>query len=457
MSSRLPAAAFAALALATAAAADATAAPWSQPVTIADGIPQVDQPSIAFAGDGSAVVSARLRAQPAGLPSSGFSRLWGRPAGGGFAGSGRSVLAAAPVAFGAGRVALLRLPVAGGTFSDDDLPDGIGYELGRCCDRQGLVGGRWRRLSPRADRGQAALAANARGDVAAAWVEHFGSHDHVVVAVRRRGRAFGRPAVVSRLGFAAAPSVAVGAGGDVLVAYRRTLPRGARAPRRSVQARARRGGRWGGAQRLGATSDFSVVATAAAANGRLLVGWGSRDLVAAGAPWIVRAATRAPGARGFGAAQILDAGERGVDGVAGTVAAAIAVDGTATVAWTHAGSGFPARVATAGPRSRFAAAQTLAAGGAVGDVAIDARGAALVVWATPTTPSLAPLRLSGQVFASLRPRGAAAFGAPEAVGPAERADLPRVAFDPATGGAAVVWISRVPGVAQALRFAERIG
>jgi hypothetical protein len=77
------------------------------------------------------------------------------------------------------------------------------------------------------------------------------------------------------------------------------------------------------------------------------------------------------------------------------------------------------------------------------------------VWAT--LPQIGDNQTTDQVFASVRPDGAPSFTAPEEVGPAERATLPRAAVNPATGQPAVVWISRLPGAAQQLRFSARAG
>jgi hypothetical protein len=375
------------------------------------------------------------------------------------------VLAAPPVAYADSRLALLRLPLAAGDrdVGDLDHPESsLGYSFGRCCGTLEVDPGGYRRLTARADRGSAAIAADDRGNVAATWVEHLSGRDHLVVAVRRPGAPFGRPSVIAGSGFISSPSLAWSARGDLVVAYQRSIS--APGPtRRQVEARVRRAGHnWGSAQRLGASSGFSEITAGAAADGRMLVAWGTQDGgEEAGTPWIVRAAMRPAGSSSrFRAAQELEASEGRDERPAGPVVAAIAPDGTATVAWSSIANAqrphtFPVRAATAGSSLRFGAAQTLAANAAVGDVAIDAHGAAIVVWATLSIPGVN--QITSQVFASMRAAGTAAFAAPEAVGPAERAELPRVAFDPVSGRPAVVWVSRVDGVAQRLRFAARTG
>ena len=368
-------------------------------------------------------------------------------------------------AYGSGRVALLRLPLAQGDLRIADLDEpsatSLGYSLGRCCGPLEVDPGGYRRLTTRADRGSATIAANDRGDVAAAWVEHLSGRDHLVVAVRRRNEPFGRPSVIGGSGYFSSPSLAWSARGDLVVAYQRSVPR--RGPvQRSVEARVRRAGHgWSRVWRLGPSSGFSVISTAAAANGRMVVAWGTQDGgEEAGTPWIVRAAMRAAGARGFRTTQRLEVSEGRDERPAGGVTAAMAPDGTATVAWSSiAGASrphtFPVRVARAASSLRFSNVQTLAPNAALGGVAAGARDAAIVVWATLTIPGAN--QVTDQVFASVRAQGRAVFAAPEAVGPAERAELPRVAIDAASGRAAVVWVSRAQGLAQRLRFASRPG
>jgi hypothetical protein len=111
------------------------------------------------------------------------------------------------------------------------------------------------------------------------------------------------------------------------------------------------------------------------------------------------------------------------------------------------------RVASAGPRGHFGAQRELAPSGAVGDVAIGADGAAIVVWS-----QLAGEQEPLDVIAALRPAGASAFGSPEAVSPRERASHPAAAFDPRSGQPVVVWAGTPAGSqGQVLRMARRSG
>ena len=433
-------------------------AAFSQPRTIAVGNPQVAEPTITFDGAGRALLSARLTTMAQGAPSRGFSRLFGQQPDGGFAGRGRVVLAAPPAAFATSRLALLRRPLTAGntTIEDFQEPTSLGYSFGRTGGSLEVDVEAYRRLTTKAERGDAALAANARGDVAAVWVERHGDHDHLVAALRRPGEAFGAPAVIVGSGLVTAPAVAVAANGDLLVAYQHNA-----GGIRRIEARVRRAGHsWGKPQQLGGSNGFSEVAVAAAPNGRMLVAWGTQDGgEEANQPWRVRAALRPAGPRSFHAEQEIETSE-GIDRPAGRVVAAMGSDGTASVAWSGIDGRrfphtFPARVATAGSSLRFGAPQTLAPNAAVGDVAAGTGSAAAVAWAT--LPELGDYQTTDQVLVAQRAAGTDAFGPGEPVSPAERATDPRVALDPDTGRPAVVWISRASGRSQRFRFSEASG
>lgn len=433
--------------------------PWSPPSTVTVGNPQLAEPTIAFGGDGRGLLSARITTEADGVPSRGFSRLFAEQGDGSFSGRGRLVLAAPPAVYGKTRTALLRLPLAEGNLTAADLErpnSSMGYAFGRT---DGTFSA-YRRLTTRADRTTGAIAAADRGDVAAVWVEHRAGRDQLLVAIRRPNRDFARPTVIAGSGYLSSPVLTWSAGGDLLVAYQRSVTTGRRTERR-VEARVRRAGHsWGAAQRLGRSSGFSDIAVAAAPNGRMVVAWGTQDLgIQADKPWIVRAAMRPAGPQSFRAAQQLDVGDLHERPV-GRVAAAMAPNGTATVAWSRiARTRSGPQAATANSTLRFGAAQQLSPSGAVGDVAVSRDGNALVVWASPA--HVLNDDTSAQVFASLRPARQRAFAAPEAVGPREGAHQPRAAFDPLTDRPAVVWIAQ-PGTpaqpesqTQLLRYSHR--
>ncbi len=430
------------------------AAPWSPPSTVASGTPALDDPTIAFSGNGRALLSARLTDTAAQFPNTGTSRLFGQQPDGSFVASGPLVLAAAPAPFGRGHVGLLRLPLARGARVFGAPPTSLGASLGSSGGTSPVAAGTYDRLTKRADGDSGAIAASERGDVAAVWIEHLTGRDHLVVAIRRPNKAaFGSPTVIAGTGAMSAVSASYSAGGDLLVAYQSVSKRD------FVKARVQRVGHsWGTVQQLGPASGLTQISTASTPSGRMVVAWGTQDSgEGAHSRRIVRVARRDPGPHNFAAAQLLDAGD-GIDRPAGRVAAAIEPDGTATVAWSAVtGRSFPythpARVVTAAPSQPFGPAQTLAADAAVSDVAMSDQGTALVAWAT--LPDAGDNQTTDQVFASVRSPGSATFAAPEEVGPPERATLVRATFNASTGRPSVVWISRVAGVTQTLRFSTR--
>src|SRR5204863_187400 len=83
---------------------------------------------------------------------------------------------------------------------------------------------------------------------------------------------------------------------------------------------------------VGPHAGFARMASAVTGRGRVVVAWGTQDGgEQADRPWIVRAATLAPGARRFSKAQTLDPGQ-GIGEAVGAVVLAVAADGRATAA-----------------------------------------------------------------------------------------------------------------------------
>src|SRR3954468_20317652 len=240
-------------------------AQWSAPRTVSQGNPQVSEATVAFGGNGRALLSARLPPEAFGVPSQGFSRLFAEQPDGSFSGRGRLVLAAPPAVYGASRTALLRLPLTAGNLTIKDLDEpsnqSLGYGFGRTSGDFEF----YHRLTLHGDRNNVAIAADGRGDVAAVWVEHLSGRDPLVAARRRPGGRFGRPAVIVGSGFLSSPSAAWSGRGDLIVAYQRSLPRRGHTPDRRVEARVRRSGHnWGAAQLLGGSTGFSEIQAAAA-------------------------------------------------------------------------------------------------------------------------------------------------------------------------------------------------
>ena len=160
----------------------------------------------------------------------------------------------------------------------------------------------------------------------------------------------------------------------------------------------------------------------------------------------MRAATRAAGAARFAPAQVLDPGAVKQAGAPGELGAAIAADGTATVAWSaytrQTSIAFSdLRAATARPGRRFGPPQTIAETGIDGlsDFAASPSGAAVATWT-----AYPPGRGRAVVMAAVRPAGAGAFGPPEVVAPARHSVLNPVAPAPVAaiddaGKATIAW------------------
>jgi hypothetical protein len=96
-------------------------------------------------------------------------------------------------------------------------------------------------------------------------------------------------------------------------------------------------------------------------------------------------------------------------------------------------------VSSARPGGRFRVPQAVAKDGIEVAVALAADGRATLTWVSSDEPQ------SGiQVFAALRPRRRARFGAPQPVSPPEGAHDPAVAYDPSTNEPLIAW-SATPG------------
>lgn len=420
----------------------AAAAPWSEPVSLGAPVLGVGSPAIAFARDGTALLSANAISRP-GRAITG--RLVIR-APGGAATDARlpDELAADPVVYGRGQVALLRLRSSSRPGGRTRLSVSFGTTAAPVRGRPRVLSAYAPALTELGDR--PAIAVNAQGEGAVAWVEFLqrgriqgeGIH-RLRLAIRPPGRAFGRPRTLATAnGVIQGVALAYGGAGDLVAAYGAERSRG-RTRRRTVEARLRRSRRaFGPARVLGPHEGLVDLSAAMAPTGRAVVAWGTQDGgEGAGVPYRVRAAIRAPGSATFGRTQLLDPGAT-VDRVPGRPAVGLAPDGSATVAWSNVvGSSYPVRVATAGPSTRFRPAGQVAPDGAVGDVAVSGDGTALLVW-NPFT-EFGPE--GGQVQAALRPPGALAFGSAENVTAPEptQLSLGGAAFDPATGRPAVVW------------------
>jgi hypothetical protein len=428
--------------------------PWSEPAAIASDVSVFMRPSLAFTGDGHALATL---GGSAGRP--GLTRiLAAEPGASTFTETGRTVLVAGPVTYGRRGVAYLRTPgLAPGQSIDDASVTRLGTTLG------GPSGapGRFRRLARVALYTRdlpARIAADPRGNVAAAWIEPRGGRQPafgrrggwlVRVALRRPGHAFGRPRTVAEAtGYTTIPplDLAYGANGDLVVAFQRSRARLLSHKTLELAVRVkRRGRRFGPVQTLGPLQGSSSIATAVAPTGSAVVAWGTQDAgEGVEEPWTVHAAVLRRGARAFSKRQLLDPGA--VARPFGPVRAAIALDGSATVAWSGTSRrppGYPVRVATAAPGGRFRAAQ-LAPNGEMFDVVTARDGTTTVLWGPSTDPEG---EILDGIFASRRAPGAGAFAQPEAV-TGHATPHGAIALDPRTGRPAVIWLEgpdRRPG------------
>jgi hypothetical protein len=418
-------------------------APWSAPVTIGAGIDGFFAAGLAFTGDGHALVT--FGGYGARTPT---HILAADPGASAFTEIGTATLVSPPAPYGGRGLALLRTP---SPIRDRAKVARLGASLGTVARSVGRFQQLARVDISRSGAISAQIAADARGNVAAVWLEPrpgrapAGLSEVVRVALRRPGHAFGR---ARTLGHAIEYSeggnlldAAYGANGDLIVTFQRTRSRLVSEGTLELAARVkRRGHRFGPIQSLGPSRGSSSIATAVAGSGRAVVAWGTQDGgEGVERPWTVRAAVLRSGAARFSKRQLLDPGRVGRP-VAG-VSAAIARDGTATVAWSGVAPRrlpYPVRVATARPAGRFGAPTELAPQGAASGVVTARDGTTTVLWGSLTDAEAETL---DQIFASGRPPGAGNFAPAEAVSPRESVfDSAALALDPRSGRPAALWI-----------------
>ena len=438
-----------ALALLVAAPAAAADPPWSAPRDASPVVGFVTSPGIVFGADGSALLSWNdgEHAEFATLGADGAIAQRGGLTG---------TLVARPLIIGGSRtVILIRNRRVTGRFRTLDQLTATFGTTASPRGRARRVGGSHEVFGE--DQGPAM--AVSEGEVAVAWVELLSHERHRYrIAFSRGGRAFSRPQTLATTGLPTRDSesivLAYGPKRELVAAYASARRKDGSRPVIAVHTR-RPGHGFGRARILGERRPLTDLA-AASANGRVVVAWGSQDSgEEAGHPWTVRAALRGPGRR-FGRAAVLDPGATR-DRVPGHLAAVMTRDGTATLAWTNVvGDSFPLRTATAAPGARFGQTAQLSPNGVVGGLAVD-RGATLLTW-TDAQPDVAepPPR---DVFAALRPAGAAAFGAPERVSTAafDDFDPAAAAFDPQAGRPTVLWPAGPDAAGIRLQISSRAG
>jgi hypothetical protein len=255
----------------------------------------------------------------------------------------------------------------------------------------------------------AAIAGDARGDVAAAWIESSTARtealDTLWIAIRPAGGPTRGPI---RLAEKRSPEglslglrgVAVGidAAGRVLVAYTtfsqvfaQTLDLDGSPATRQV---------------VGACNENCALALGEAPNGRAVIAWNSQSgSLQPGSPLAVLASVRSAADAPFGLRQLIDPGQR-ENGDLGGPQAAVAPDGTAFVEWNNsagnnAKSEQVVRAGIAAPGGRFGPIIPLATNGDPGTIAVRPDGEALITWVAITAVNAG----SGPVHAILVPPG----------------------------------------------------
>jgi hypothetical protein len=459
-----------ALLVACAAPSTAAGAPWSAPVDLGPPADYVLAPAVAFTHTGLGLLTWQRRAQPAlagGLPGATsvivkqrndgvVSRALALGLPGATVQATADSIAAGPVFEDGGRGLVLR------TLSLS--PDGDGNRRRRlswsAVSGAGRIG-RAHTIATATLGADPSLAEDHRGNAIAAWSEYsptsaksdVGTY-RIRAAWRPAGRAFGTPVTLYRTdapGYArnGAVTAAIGREGRAVIAFadlqirkRRDLKRvlvWSRTPRRG----------FAGPQAIGTHSDAADFALAVTDRGRIFVGWGTQDGgEEANTPWILRVASRRPGAARFGAARVLDRGAssrlRPPDGAVRLVADP---EGHATLAWTavRPGATYPVLVATSDAGGHFGAMQQVAPAGVLGGLAMRQDGTAILTYARIASTSPFGDMGTDQVFAVLRPRLSALFGAPEAIAGPDHALAPVVAFDQRSGRPTAAWPARPRG------------
>lgn len=408
--------------LATALAAPAARAEWSAPLTISQPHDQISDLLLA-SGPGGELLSwtywdALGTKGMFGPPNATYAVA---PPGGSFGTERRlpsSYTSPQMVDLGDGRLAhLIRRPAGGNTERLQVALGSVHGGFGRPMAIPGVSG----------SLGRASLAGDAQGELLIAWIATDSHNRRIVWASERSpGGRFGAAQVVSGRAQAEQVNAALGASGDLVVAFPNKWGR--------MLARVRRHGQaWGALQNLGraAGGTENDVTPFVGHAGRVIVVWYETQLCSGGcvSPGFTRVAVQPAGSSRFRHAQLLERDGTGIEGAPSGISlspSVLSVGGRAPIViFLAAGASSPthpplaaAAVKVAYPLGlAYSSPQTISApdqqardvGAAAGP-----KGA-IVTWIRVDLPG----NYYGTVFAarSLSPTGP--FGAPEQISPSE--------------------------------------
>ncbi len=323
---------------------------------------------------------------------------------------------------------------------------------------------RWHRLTDATLPLAPSLAANARGDAIAAWVERRGQGVRLRASLRRAGGHFRRPFTVlddprtswDLDGLKIALSTAVGGDGRIMLAYAGRPSNVERSALRVYAWLGAAAGRDLGRRTVvGPHEGYVKLTTALTTRHRAFVIWGSQSGgIEAGSPWRVRAASRAPRATRFGRAQLVDPGGRSEFSPA-PVLSATGPRGSVIAAWgTGSYDRSVVRVAESADRAALGAPERLPSSTTLTGLAERRDGAVLITWSAVSRGAAAvPPAQAGasahDVGAAYRGAGVGSFSAAEGLGIrlAQQAvthrqpPLGAAVFDPRTGDAITAFVT----------------
>jgi hypothetical protein len=276
------------------------------------------------------------------------------------------------------------------------------------------------------------LAANASGDAALAWFEDRGVRtDRVYVALRRPGHGFGKPRRLAT-GRVRSVAVAIGASGDVLVAWD---------ARGKVKARFKSRTR----RSFFATDTirskpafFADLHPVVDEGGRAAIAWSAQFLSEGGdsGPVFFQVAFRRYGTDRFRGARLLE--QLGPEQVDRTIDAAVGVTGRVLVAWSGSdGTTRRVKAEQFGPDGPVQEVSPPGTDAMLSDLATSG-GRTIAVWDNGSFGA-------NQVWAAVSPDVDQPFGPAEAVSPAQEARDGHAAWDPRTHEPTVVWTNRPAG------------